>query len=60
MGCWRRKNTAGAMFALPGPGFWIFYGVSGLLIFMWGMRYAIRRAAVPIVGYRLLKLLFRR
>lgn len=60
MRCRHRKNVNGAGIEFPGAGFWLFYFVSGFLIFMCGMRYAVRKAAVPIVGYQFLKMLFRR
>lgn len=59
MGCRRRNFIDGTTFEFPGAGFWLLHIISIVCIFMWGMRYAIKRAAFPIIGYRFLKMLLR-
>jgi hypothetical protein len=59
MACRRKNIIDGTTFEFPGFGFWVLHFFSIMFIFLWGMRYAMKRAAFPIIGYRFLKMLFK-
>lgn len=44
----------------PQMGFWALHMISAVLIFALGMRFAVRRAPLPIIGYRFLRMLLHR
>jgi len=59
MKCRPKNMIDGTTFEFPGTGFWLVHVLGAMLIFIWGMRYAVRRAPFPIIGYRFLKMLMR-
>ena len=44
----------------PRFGFWIIHIISCIVLFVLGMRFALRRAPLPFVAYRLLRRIMRR
>lgn len=44
-------------FEFPRAGFWMVHGFGGLFLLLLGMRLAVRRAPIPIIAYRLFKML---
>ncbi|WP_425057788.1 hypothetical protein SCACP_23280 [Sporomusa carbonis] len=55
---WRHESILdGTTFEFPRTGFWIIHVFGGLFLMLLGMRTAVRRAPLPIVAYRLLKML---
>jgi len=39
----------------PRAGFWLIHAVGAALVFFWGVRFAVRRAPLPIMVYRFLR-----
>lgn len=58
MGCRRKKNIFSRNESV-GAGVWLLHILSAILVFIWGIRFAIRRAPLSIVGYRLFKMLLK-
>lgn len=57
MSCHHNNIFDDTTFAFPRTGFWIMHILGALFFLLLGMRLAIRRATVPVVAYRLFKLL---
>lgn len=55
---YRKKNWIDDTgFEFPRTGFWIIHVAGSLLLFLMGMRFAARRAPLPVILFRLLKTL---
>ena len=48
---------ADSTFAFPRTGFWIMHIVGGLFLISLGMKLVVRKAPVPLLVYRLFKML---
>ena len=57
MKCDHRNLLKDTMFEFPRPGFWMVHAFGGLLLLLFGMRLAVRRAPIPIIAYRLFNML---
>jgi hypothetical protein len=60
LGCFHENWVDDTAIEFPRIGFWALHAIGAGLIFGLGMRYAVRRAPLPIVGYHLLKMLMHR
>jgi len=47
-------------FEFPRAGFWAVHAIGAAALFLAGMRFAVRRAPLPIVAYRAMRSLMRR
>ena len=57
MSCHHNNLIDDTTFEFPRTGFWIVHILGGLFLVLLGMRMAVRRAPIPIIAYRLFKLL---
>lgn len=57
MSCHHHNLIDDTTFEFPGTGFWIVHVLAGLFFISLGMRLAVRRAPIPIIAYRLFKML---
>ncbi|MDF2570776.1 MAG: hypothetical protein K0R55_2380 [Sporomusa sp.] len=57
MSCYRNNFFDDTTFSFPRTGFWIVHFFGSLFLILLGMRLAVRRAPLPIMAYRLFKLL---
>jgi hypothetical protein len=60
MGFYKKNWTDDSTLEFPHAGFWIFHIVGPILIFIWGMRFAMRHVPLPFLGYRFLRKLVKR
>lgn len=54
LGCRHGNWLDDTTMEFPQSGFWIIHVISGIALFALGMRFAIRRAPLPFVAYRML------
>ncbi|MDD4600874.1 hypothetical protein SDC9_27518 [bioreactor metagenome] len=59
MGYYSKKLIDDTTMEFPRWGFWFVHVVGTILIFGLGMRFAIHRAPIPLLGYRLIRKLTR-
>lgn len=57
MSCHHNNLIDDTTFEFPRTGFWIVHILGGLFLVLLGMRMAVRRAPIPIIAYRLFKML---
>lgn len=57
MSCYRNNSTDISAFEFPRTGFWIVHILGGLFFISLGMRLAVRKAPIPLLVYRLFKML---
>lgn len=60
MGCHHRNFFHESAMEFPRSGFWIIHLIGGLLLFILGMRFALSRASIPLLAYRLVRMLIPR
>lgn len=60
MGYYNKNWIDDTTIEFPQWGFWLIHIIGVILIFTWGMRFAINRAPIPLMGYRLMRKLARR
>lgn len=57
MSCRHNNLIDDTTFEFPRTGFWIVHIMGSLFLVLLGMRLAVRRAPLPIIAYRILKML---
>ena len=57
MNCYHRNLFDDTTLEFPRTGFWLLHVLGGLFLVLIGMRLAIRRAPIPLIAYRLFKML---
>lgn len=60
MGCRHDNWIDDTTMEFPRLGFWIIHVISSILLFGLGMRFALRRAPIPFVVFRLLRRMMHR
>lgn len=57
MSCHHNNLIDDTTLEFPRTGFWIVHAIGAFFLVLLGMRLAVRRAPLPIIAYRLLKML---
>ncbi|SDE18678.1 hypothetical protein [Sporomusa acidovorans] len=57
MSCQHNNLIDDTTLEFPRTGFWIVHVIGAFFLVLLGMRLAVRRAPLPIIAYRLLKML---
>lgn len=60
MGFYKKNWLDDTILDFPHAGFWIVHILGPVLIFIWGMRFAMHHAPLPFLGYRFLRKLVKR
>lgn len=60
LGCRHENWLDNTTMEFPRLGFWVVHAISIFVVFVLGMRYAVRRAPLPFVAYRLLRRMMHR
>ncbi|NLP40728.1 MAG: hypothetical protein GX348_00760 [Veillonellaceae bacterium] len=60
MGYYNKNWIDDTPMEFPRWAFWLVHVVGPILIFIWGMRFAIHRSPLSLMGYRLMRKLARR
>ena len=57
MSCHHNNLIDNTTFEFPRTGFWIVHILGGLFLITLGMKLAVRRAPIPLLAYRIFKML---
>lgn len=57
MGYYHENWVDDTILEFPRTGFWFIHVIGALMVFFIGMRFAVRRAPLPLIAYRVMRML---